>query len=106
MFVKAPKTLLHPNQPIKRAMNHNKNTFSKCKKCKCTHYWDHFARAKNKLRQLTRHFISDYEHNMALNIKDNSKRFWRYVSTKDKSRQTLSFLKEKSWKIWKTLNIF
>jgi len=29
---------------------------------------------------------------MALNIKDNSKRFWRYVSTKDKSRQTIPFL--------------
>ena len=78
-FVKAPKIPQHLNRPIKRAMNRKKKAFSKYKKCKCTHHWDRFARARNKLRQLTRHFIADYEDNLALNIKDNPKRFWRYV---------------------------
>jgi len=62
-----PKTLPHLNWPIKRAMNYKK-AFLKYKKC--THHLDRFARQRHKLRQLTRHFIAEYEDNLALNIKE------------------------------------
>ena len=88
-FVKTLKTLPPLNWPIKRAINHKKKTFSNYKKCKCTHHWNRFPRARNELRQLTRHFIHGYEDNLALNIKENQKKFWRYISAKDKTRQTI-----------------
>jgi len=46
-FVKAPKTLPHLNQHIKRAMNCKRKAFSKYKKCICTQHWDRFAKARN-----------------------------------------------------------
>ena len=90
-FLKTPKTLPYLKQPIKMVVNSKKKDFSKHKKCKCTPLGS-FYKSKEKLWQLTRHFIADYEDNLVLNIKDNPKRFWRYISAKDKSRQTISFL--------------
>jgi hypothetical protein len=73
-------------------MNHKKKAFSKYKICKCIHHWDRFARVRNKLRQLIRHFIADYEDNLALNIKDNPKRFCRYASANCKfAEQNICF---------------
>lgn len=91
-FVKAPRTLPHIDRPIKRAMNRKKKALSKYKKCVCTRHWEHYARARNKLRHLTRHFMAEYEEKIAFSIKENPKRFWRYVSKKDKNRRSIPFL--------------
>ncbi|KAK2712546.1 hypothetical protein QYM36_011285 [Artemia franciscana] len=41
---------------------------------------------------MSRHLIANYKDNLAPDIKDNLKRFWRYTSAKDKSGQTKPFL--------------
>ena len=45
-----------------------------------------YTRCRNDLRRLTRNLRRGFEQNLVLNIKDNPKGFWRYASSRMKSR--------------------
>ena len=50
------------------------------------------TKEKLELRQLTRKLCTDFEKDLAYNIKTEPKAFWRYVNSKLKSRQTINDL--------------
>ena len=52
-----------------------------------------FVRAKNELRKLTRSLRREYEANLAQNIKEKPKIFWKYIGTKMKTRARVEELK-------------
>ena len=57
--------------------------------------WD-YVRAtneKNELTMMTRNLCRDFERNLAMNVKQNPKAFWRYCKSKLKNRSKLGDLK-------------
>ena len=51
-----------------------------------------YSMVRNELRTLTRTLKSDYERNLTLNIKNNTKAFWRYVNSRLKVHPTINDL--------------
>ena len=54
------------------------------------------TKEKLELRQLTRNLCTNFEKDLAYNIKKEPKAFWRYVNSKMKSRQTINDLVDPS----------
>ena len=52
-----------------------------------------YVRCKNDLRRLTRNLRKEFERELVANIKDNPKGFWRYASSRMKSRSGVENLR-------------
>jgi len=59
----------------------------------CSLDYDRFARVCNELQSMTRRLKCNYEEDLANNIKDNSKPFWKYVNSKLKTKLTVDTLR-------------
>jgi len=59
----------------------------------CSLDYDRFARVRNELRSLTRTLKRNYEIDLANNIKDNPKAFWKYVNSKLKTKLPVDTLR-------------
>ena len=53
---------------------------------------ENYIRCKNGLRALIRTLRSNFEQNLALNIKSNPKMFWKYAKTRLKTKQSIPSL--------------
>ena len=53
-----------------------------------------FVKSKDELRKLTRRLRVNFERNIANNIKNKRKSFWKYVNSKLKSRVKIPALKK------------
>ena len=53
---------------------------------------ENYIRCKNDLRALTRTLRSNFEQNLAFNIKSNPKMFWKYAKTRLKTKQSIPSL--------------
>ena len=63
-----------------------------------------YVRCKNDLRRLTRNLRKNFERRLAANIKDNPKGFWRYASSRMKSRAGVENLRTATGDLTKTDN--
>jgi len=54
---------------------------------------------KTQLTMMTRNLCRDFEYNLARNVKQNSKAFWRYCKSKMKNRSKLGDLKTADGKL-------
>lgn len=52
-----------------------------------------YVRCRNDLRRLTRNLRRNFEQRLVDNLKDNPKSFWRYVSSRTKSRSGVENLR-------------
>ena len=50
---------------------------------------ENYIRYKNRLRALTRNLRQNFEQNLAYNVKDKPKLFWKYVKSRLKSIQSI-----------------
>ena len=55
-------------------------------------HYQKFAKAQNKLRSLTKQLYASYESKLCDDNKNNPKKFWKYVSSKDHSRWSVKAL--------------
>ena len=54
---------------------------------------------KNELKEMTRNLCADFEHDLAINIKYNTKAFWKYSGTKLKAKYNLGDLLNSNGKL-------
>ena len=53
---------------------------------------ENYLRCKNGLRALTRTLTSNFEHNLAFNVKSKPKLFWKYAKSRLKTKQSIPSL--------------
>ena len=56
--------------------------------------WNVYAKLRNKLSHKIEHLKSEYENKIASEVKSNSKKFWKYVSNKTKSKGKITILND------------
>ena len=55
---------------------------------------DNYIKCKNRLRSRTRNLRSKFERNLADNIKNNPKSFWKYARSRFTSRSMIPLLEK------------
>ena len=86
------KRNLYSTREVLRLKNAKRRAWDNYKKTPSSYNLDKFKRSRNKLRSLTRTLRKNFELNLARNIKGNPKLFWKYASSRLKSRQAIPSL--------------
>ena len=87
-----PKTLPFMTPEIRKERNRRGRYWRKYNKGGKEEHYQKFAKARNKLRSLTKQLYARYESKLADDSKNNPKKFWKYVSSKDHSRRSVKAL--------------
>ena len=69
------------NRAYRRAVKNKNNT----------NLWDKYKELRSLVNQLTRNSYNDYIHSLALDCKENPKRFWSFVNSKRKHQSNATF---------------
>ena len=91
-MVPKPKTLPYMTREIRKERNQKSCYWKKYKKKGDKANYAKFATACNKLHQLTKQLHLDFGSKLAANCKNNPKKFWNYISSKDPNRRNIKRL--------------
>ena len=112
VFVDILNTLVEENIPVYRdrpGLNNqlpfiNEGTWKKLKQkhqawmkylyCKTTGNYDKYNYARNLATAAIKKAKYEYERDLALQIKSNSKHFWKYIQSKSKTKSTIGSIKD------------
>ncbi|XP_021350479.1 uncharacterized protein LOC110448524 [Mizuhopecten yessoensis] len=76
------------------AIRHKKTRWKKYLHCKDDKNWNEYKKARNQALKQIRTFKYNYERSMAMDIKSNSKTFWKYIRSKTKTKSTIGNIKD------------
>ena len=85
-YTEKTKTLPFFTKEVKEGIKSKNKAWRKYKKSKQENHLADFKKCCNKLRNIIRKVISDYEVNIALSAKTNPNNFWKYVSSANPNR--------------------
>ena len=74
--------------------NQKKKYWHKYKKNPCHATWIEYTQRRNKLSHTIERLKTEYENKIAAESKQNPKKFWKYISSKTKSKGKISVLKD------------
>lgn len=80
------------NEPALASIRHKRCTWKKYMHCRTDHNYTRYLEARNRATNDTKKAKYSYEHNIAENIKEDNKSFWKYVRSKSKTKVTINEL--------------
>ncbi|MES9905329.1 MAG: reverse transcriptase domain-containing protein [Sedimenticola sp.] len=84
------------NRPAIESLRHKRTAWQRYTHCKTDENFEKYIAARNKATAITREAKYTYERNIADNVKENSKGFWKYVRTKAKTKVTIDELEDET----------